>query len=151
MIARAAGATLHRRLWLAKLLRRSRRCQSKFSRQTKTSKSFSSHCKFYRCFFSGFTIVPLGRLNDVTAVRSQDTTTRLIIVTLIQSVHRQRCGNPLNGPIFANQARNPLDLNACYQRQMKYLLKSAGLSWHGWHGFRRALASNLNRLGIDDW
>ena len=95
--------------------------------------------------------IPLGRLNDVTAVRSQDTTTRLIIVTLIQSVHRQRCGNPLNGPIFANQARNPLDLNACYQRQMKYLLKSAGLSWHGWHGFRRALASNLNRLGIDDW
>jgi hypothetical protein len=30
--------------------------------------------------------IPLGRLNDVAAVRSQDTTTRLIIVTLIQSV-----------------------------------------------------------------
>lgn len=30
--------------------------------------------------------VPLGRLNDVAAVRSQDTTTRLVIVTLIQSV-----------------------------------------------------------------
>ena len=22
--------------------------------------------------------------------------------------------------------------------------------WHGWHGFRRGLASNLNRLGVDD-
>ena len=30
--------------------------------------------------------VPLGRLNDVAAVRTQDTTLRLIIVTLIQSV-----------------------------------------------------------------
>jgi hypothetical protein len=30
--------------------------------------------------------IPLGRLNDVAAVRSQDTTQRLIIVTLVQSV-----------------------------------------------------------------
>ena len=30
--------------------------------------------------------IPLGRLNDVTAVRGQDTTRRLVIVTLIQSV-----------------------------------------------------------------
>lgn len=33
---------------------------------------------------------------------------------------------------------------------MKDVLKRAGLSWHGWHGFRRGLASNLNRLGVDD-
>jgi hypothetical protein len=30
--------------------------------------------------------IPLGRLNDVIAVRSQDTTLRLLVVTLIQSV-----------------------------------------------------------------
>jgi hypothetical protein len=30
--------------------------------------------------------IPLGRLNDVTAVRRQDTLSRLVIVTLIQSV-----------------------------------------------------------------
>ena len=30
--------------------------------------------------------VPLGRLNDVKAVRSQDTAFRLVVVTLIQSV-----------------------------------------------------------------
>ena len=39
---------------------------------------------------------------------------------------------------------------ACYQREMKDVLKRAGVSWHGWHGFRRGLASNLNRLGVDD-
>ena len=30
--------------------------------------------------------IPLGRLNDVAAVRSQDTRRRLVTVTLIQSV-----------------------------------------------------------------
>jgi integrase len=24
------------------------------------------------------------------------------------------------------------------------------VTWLGWHGFRRGLASNLNRLGVDD-
>ena len=33
---------------------------------------------------------------------------------------------------------------------MKDVLKRAGISWHGWHGFRMGLASNLNRLGVDD-
>jgi integrase len=28
--------------------------------------------------------------------------------------------------------------------------RNAGVSWHGWQGFRRGLASNLNRLGVDD-
>jgi hypothetical protein len=48
------------------------------------------------------------------------------------------------------QAGRPLDLNACYQREMKDVLKRAGISWHAWHGFRRGLASNLNRLGVND-
>jgi integrase len=64
--------------------------------------------------------------------------------------HRRKRGNPVGGPIFANSAGHPLDLNACYQREMKDVLKRAGISWHGWHGFRRGLASNLNRLGVDD-
>ena len=65
-------------------------------------------------------------------------------------VHRKRCGSQAGGPIFANTVGHPLDLNACYQREMKDVLKRAGISWHGWHGFRRGLASNLNRLGVDD-
>jgi integrase len=65
-------------------------------------------------------------------------------------LHRRARGNPSTGPIFANSAGNPLDLNACYQRDMKDVLKRAGIIWHGWHGFRRGLATNLNRLGVDD-
>jgi integrase len=31
-----------------------------------------------------------------------------------------------------------------------HLLKKAGIQWKGWHGFRRGVASKLNRLGEDD-
>jgi hypothetical protein len=33
---------------------------------------------------------------------------------------------------------------------MKEVLSRAGVTWAGWHAFRRGLASNLNRLGVDD-
>ena len=33
---------------------------------------------------------------------------------------------------------------------MKDVLERAGITWHGWHGFRTGLASNLNRIGVDD-
>jgi integrase len=34
-------------------------------------------------------------------------------------VHPKSCKNSMAGPIFANSAGHPLDLNACYQREMK--------------------------------
>ena len=52
--------------------------------------------------------------------------------------------------VVDNSVGHPLDLNACYQREMKYVLQRADIAWHGWHGFRRGLASNLNRIGVDD-
>jgi integrase len=30
------------------------------------------------------------------------------------------------------------------------LLRFAGIKWEGWHAFRRGLATNLKRLGVDD-
>ena len=41
-------------------------------------------------------------------------------------------------------------ISSSITREMKDVLKRAGVTWHGWHGFRRGLASNLNRLGVDD-
>ena len=75
-----------------------------------------------------------------------------VIPQLVQRLdeYRVKCGMPITDPIFANSVGHPLDLNACYQRELKDVLKRAGMLWHGWHGFRRSLASNLNRLGVDD-
>jgi integrase len=33
---------------------------------------------------------------------------------------------------------------------MREVLHRAEIEWSGWHGFRRGLASILNRLGVDD-
>jgi integrase len=62
--------------------------------------------------------------------------------------HRQAAGNPTSGPMFANGAGKALDLDSLYRRQMKEPLKSAGIEWEGWHGFRRGLATNLERIGV---
>lgn len=66
------------------------------------------------------------------------------------AAHRKMCVNPFAGPIFVNGLGRPLDLDGLYQRAMREVLQKAGISWKGWHGFRRGLASNLNRLGVDD-
>jgi len=66
------------------------------------------------------------------------------------AAHRRACGNPARGPIFVNGRGNPMSLDFLYWQKMKTVLKKAGVPWKGWHGFRRGLASNLNRLGIDD-
>jgi integrase len=66
------------------------------------------------------------------------------------AAHRKTCGSPFTGPIFANTFRRPLDFEWLYRTHMKDLLIRAGITWAGWHAFRRGLASNLNRLGVDD-
>jgi integrase len=44
---------------------------------------------------------------------------------------------------------NALDLNELYKRIIKDILL-AHIPWHGWHAFRRGLATKLHRLGVDD-
>lgn len=63
---------------------------------------------------------------------------------------RKSVGNPDRGPMFVNSVGNPMDLNALYYRQMRIVIQKADLRWLGWHGFRRGLASTLNRFGVDD-
>ena len=43
-----------------------------------------------------------------------------------------------------------MDLNNLYRRHIKVRLGQAGLSWYGWHSFRRGPASNLSELGVPD-
>lgn len=62
---------------------------------------------------------------------------------------------PTSGPIFASQRTDdtrsptPLNMNNLLNRQILPALRKHGLQWHGWHGFRRGLATNLKRLGVD--
>jgi integrase len=64
--------------------------------------------------------------------------------------HRMLSGNPRSGLMFPGIAGKPVNLDALVVRVIRPALKNAGLSWHGWHAFRRGLATTLHRLGVPD-
>lgn len=65
-------------------------------------------------------------------------------------VHRGLSGNPSSGLVFQSSARKPLNLDALATDVIRPALNKHGLEWHGWHAFRRGLATNLHRLGVPD-
>lgn len=50
--------------------------------------------------------------------------------------------------IFAGRTGKPLVLANTVRKVIVPALEAAGLTWQGWHGFRRGLASNLFALGV---
>ena len=86
--------------------------------------------------------------------------------------HRLRCGNPETGVMFKTRNHTPLALNNLLHDQILPVLElcqhcGAGRAghagaehtysrdnsrpeWHGWHAFRRGLATVLHDLGVDD-
>jgi integrase len=71
------------------------------------------------------------------------------LATVLEKL-RLASGTPDHGYIFAGRKGQPLNLDNLASRIIKPRLRSAGLEWHGWHAFRRGLATNLHRLGIKD-
>jgi integrase len=64
--------------------------------------------------------------------------------------HRSLSGNPANGWIFLSSVGKPVNLDAMAAKVIVPLVTKAGLQWHGWHAFRRGLATNLYLLGVPD-
>ena len=64
--------------------------------------------------------------------------------------HHLRCGQPGTGIMFRTRNDTPLSMNNLLNDQMKPALERAGIAWHGFHAFRRGLATNLHALGVDD-
>ena len=56
-------------------------------------------------------------------------------------------GNPQSGWVFVSGNGSPLHLDNLARREIRPLLEKAKVKWHGWHAFRRGLATNLQRLG----
>ena len=60
-------------------------------------------------------------------------------------------GKPSKGWVWpASRGSLPMDLNNLYRRHIMDVMQAAKLTWHGWHAFRRGLASNLSALGVPD-
>ena len=64
--------------------------------------------------------------------------------------HWERCGKPRSGFIFSNELGDPMNLEALAVDVVRPALEKNSLEWHGWHAFRRGLATNLHRLGVSD-
>ncbi len=64
--------------------------------------------------------------------------------------HRMLSGNPKCGLMFPGPRGTPVNLDALAVDVIRPALRNAGLSWHGWHAFRRGLATTLHRLGVPD-
>jgi len=73
-----------------------------------------------------------------------------VIAPLLRFLERHRAtkGNPQTGWIFAGANGNPLHLDNLVRREIRPLLEKAKVEWHGWHAFRRGLATNLQWLGV---
>ncbi len=66
------------------------------------------------------------------------------------NVHRENTDSAGGGFVFPNTKGKPLCLNGLAHDVIRPAFAQAGLQWHGWHAFRRGLATNLHRLGVPD-
>jgi hypothetical protein len=67
----------------------------------------------------------------------------------ILNAYRISMGNPATGVMFHSGDGIPMDLDKLAQRVFRPLVKSIGMGWYGWHGFRRGIPSNLHELGAN--
>ncbi len=52
--------------------------------------------------------------------------------------------------MFPSPAWKPINLDALTADVIVPLVTRAVVRWHGWHAFRRGLATNLHQLGVSD-
>jgi integrase len=91
--------------------------------------------------------------NDVKAPKTKASKAPVpVIAQLTKKLdeYRELCGSPEAGWMFSNSAGNPLDLDRLVSDVIRPALTKAGIAWHGWHAYRRGLATNLHRLGVQD-
>ncbi len=91
--------------------------------------------------------------NDVKAPKTRASKAPVPVIAQLAAKlagYRKLCGSPETGWIFPNSVENPLDLDRLVSDVIRPALEKAGIEWHGWHAFRRGLATNLHRLGVQD-
>jgi len=64
--------------------------------------------------------------------------------------YRRSMGSPEAGVVFHSGDGLPICVDKVGRRVIRRALETMGLPWHGWHAFRRGLASNLYEIGAQD-
>jgi integrase len=105
--------------------------------------------------YDGYTIevkqsVWRNQVGEPKREKSKGTIPVIAQLRLFLDQHRASSGNPSRGFIFRNSLGNPLNLDLLVTEVLRPALEAEKIPWHGWHAFRRGLATNLHRLGVSD-
>jgi integrase len=73
-----------------------------------------------------------------------------VIDLVKKALEEQRVRTGGVGFIFPARNGKPLRLENLLRRDMRPAFDEAKIKWHGWHAFRRGLATNLSGLGVQD-
>ena len=52
--------------------------------------------------------------------------------------------------MFVSDDGSLLDLDKLGTRLIRPAIRTIGVTWHGWHAFRRGIASNLFSIGVNE-
>jgi integrase len=88
-----------------------------------------------------------GKVSRTKTAAREEGLPLLPIVKAALEAHKER--NGYHEWVFHGETGEPLRMDNFNARVIRPTLEKAEVSWHGWHAFRRGLASNLRDLGAD--
>jgi len=91
-----------------------------------------------------------GHVDEPKRPKSKGAIPVIAPLKILLERHWTRCGKPQRGFIFSNELGKPMNLEVLTLDVIRPALAKSSLPWHGWHAFRRGLATNLYRLGVSD-
>ena len=91
-----------------------------------------------------------GHLKRPKTLASEDNVPVIKPLAAILDEYRQSMRNPQAGPMFVSDDGSLLDLDKLGTRLIRPAIRTIGMTWHGWHAFRRGIASNLFALGVNE-
>jgi integrase len=87
----------------------------------------------------------------VLETKTEDSKALIPLVETVRKAFAKHRKLSMSEYIFAGaRDAKPVVMDNVKRREIVPYLAKAHVSWHGWHAFRRGLATELKRLGIDD-
>lgn len=87
-------------------------------------------------FWRWYALEPKTRESEATVPIIRQLAQRL-------DLHKSLSGNSVQCLMFPSPMGKPINLDALAADVIVPLITKAGIEWHGWHAFRRGLATNL--------
>jgi integrase len=92
-----------------------------------------------------------GDLKETKTVHRKDAVPIIPELESVLAAYHDSVGSPAEGWMFPSEnPERPMRMNNLYRRHIEDVLEKKGITWHGWHAFRRGLATNLSELGVPD-